>query len=89
MKGGKGKMIKKVLILDTEGCASCKSAEKLIDKIKKEEKLNFKVEVKNIAKHPEYLEKYQIMISPGIVIDGKLEFTGVPSVEKLRKKLMK
>ena len=34
------------------------------------------------------LQKYQIMTSPGIIIDGKLEFTGVPSEKKLKEKLV-
>ena len=80
-------MVKKVLILDTPGCVSCKYAEELIARIKKEENLHFDIEVKDITKHPEVLQKYQIMSSPGIVIDGKLEFTGKPKEDELRKKL--
>lgn len=81
-------MVKKVLILDTPGCASCTIAEQLIKQIKKEHNLKFKVEVKDITKHPELLQKYQILTAPGIVIDGKLAFTGKPSVKELRKKLL-
>jgi len=80
-------MVKKVLILDTPGCASCKYAEELIVRIKKEEKLKFDVEVKDITKHPELLQKYPILSAPGIVIDGKLVFSGKPSEKELRKKL--
>lgn len=80
-------MAKKVLILDTPGCASCKYAEELIAKIKKEKKLDLKVEVKDITKHPEYLQKYPIMSAPGIVIDGELKFTGKPSEKELREAL--
>jgi len=81
-------MVKKVLILDTPGCASCKYAEKLIAHIKKEENLKFKVEIKDITKYPELLQKYPILSAPGIVIDGKLEFSGKPSEKELRKKLL-
>ena len=80
-------MVKKVLILDVPGCASCKFAEQLIKQIRKEEKLKFKVEVKDITKHPELLEKYQVLSAPGIVIDGKLAFSGKPNVKELREKL--
>lgn len=80
-------MVKKVLILDVPGCASCTIAEQLIKQIKKEENLKFKVEVKDITKNPSLLKKYQVMNAPGIVIDGKLAFTGKPSVKELRKKL--
>jgi len=80
-------MVKKILILDTPGCASCEYAEELIKRIKKEEKLQFQVEVKDITKNPEILQKYQVMSTPGIVIDGKLAFTGKPSEKQLRESL--
>ena len=37
--------------------------------------------------NPEILQKYPIMTAPGIVIEGKLEFSVVPSKEELKKKL--
>ena len=80
-------MVKKVLILDTPGCPSCVQATKLIKKIKEENKLKFEIEELDIRDNPDLIQKYQIMASPGIVIDGKLEFTGMPSEKKLRKKL--
>ena len=82
-------MVKKVLILDTPGCATCKSAEELIDLIKKEEKLQFQVEVIDITVNPEMHEKYPVMSAPGIVIDGKLFSEGKPFEEKLREALRK
>ena len=56
---------------------------------KLENKLKFKIEEIDISKHPDLLQKYQIMVSPGIVIDGKLEFTGKPSEKRLKEKLLK
>ncbi|MCH7567947.1 MAG: thioredoxin family protein [Nanoarchaeota archaeon] len=82
-------MIKKVQILKTPGCTSCAKAMVLVKKIKKEEKLSFKIQELDISKHPDLLQKYQIMVSPGIVIDGKLEFVGMPNERKLREKLIK
>ena len=81
-------MVQNVQILKTPGCSSCAQATVLIKKIKAEEKLKFKIEELDITEHPELLQKYQIMTSPGIVIDGKLEFTGKPSENKLKEKLM-
>lgn len=81
-------MVKKVQILKTPNCNSCARATKLIKKIKEENKLKFEVEELDIAEHPDLLQKYQIMTSPGIVIDGKLKFEGMPSEKKLREKLM-
>jgi len=81
-------MIKKIEILRTPGCSSCGKATVLIKKIKKENNLKFTIKEFDITKHPDMLMKYQIMTSPGIVIDGKLEFTGLPSEKKLKEKLM-
>lgn len=80
-------MVKKVQILKTLGCGSCAKATKLIKKIKEENKLKFEIEELDITEHPELLQKYQIMVSPGIVIDGKLEFTGMVGEKKLKEKL--
>ena len=44
-------------------------------------------EIIDVTEKPEYLEKYPIYTAPGVVIDGKLEFTGVPKKEKLIEKL--
>lgn len=71
----------KVQILTTPGCGSCVRVEKMLDEMK------VKYEVIDITKNPKILEKYQIMTAPGIVIDGKLEFTGVPSEQELKERL--
>ncbi len=71
----------KVQILTTPECSSCARVEKMLDEMK------VKYEVTDITKNPKILEKYQVMSAPGIVIDGKLEFTGVPSKDELKKKL--
>lgn len=80
-------MVKKVQVLKTPGCSSCAQATKLVKKIKQEENLKFKLEEIDITEQPELVEKYQIMVSPGIVIDGKLAFSGVPNEKELKKKL--
>jgi len=73
----------KVQILTTPGCSSCAKVEKMLDEMK------VKYEVIDITKNPKILQKYQVMSAPGIVINGKLEFTGVPKKEELEKKLKK
>ncbi len=80
-------MVKKVQILKTPGCGSCAKATDLIMKIKKDRYLEFEIEELDLTKHPELLLKHQIMVSPGIIIDGKLEFTGIPDKKKLKEKL--
>lgn len=75
-------------ILTTPGCSHCGKAKELIKKIKLDFP-NLKVKEIDIIQHPEVVQKYQIFSSPGIVINGKLEFVGVPNEEELRKKLNK
>ena len=81
-------MIKKIQILKTPGCSSCARALKLIAKIKEEAKLTFSIEELDLIEHPELVQKYQILTSPGIIIDGTLAFAGMPSEKKLKEKLM-
>jgi glutaredoxin len=71
----------KVEILTTPGCTTCNIVEKILDEMK------IPYEVIDITEKPEYLQKYPIYTAPGVIIDGKLEFTGVPKKEKLIEKL--
>ena len=71
----------KVEILTTPDCANCSVVEKMLDEMK------IPYEVIDVTEKPEYLQKYPIYTAPGIVINGKLEFTGVPKKEKLIEKL--
>ncbi len=70
-----------VQILTTPGCTGCAKVKKMLDEMK------IKYKVIDITKNPKILEKYPVMTAPGIVINGKLEFTGVPSKEELEKKV--
>jgi len=71
------------------GCHNCAAAKKIFDEIMPEFK--DKVEVKEIdiasPEGQELVQKYSIMASPGIVIDGELFSTGGVSKEKLIEKL--
>ena len=71
----------KVEILTTPDCANCSVVEKMLDEMK------IPYEIIDVTEKPEYLEKYPIYTAPGLVINGKLEFTGVPKKEKLIEKL--
>ena len=73
-----------VKVLKTPGCTHCANVVAKLEKLKNEFEL--KVEEIDITEHPEYAEKYTLMASPGIVINGKLEFVGEVSEEKLRDK---
>jgi glutaredoxin len=71
----------KIEILTTPDCSYCSIVEKMLD----EE--GFKYVVIDITENPGYLQKYPIFTAPGIVIDGKLEFIGIPKRKKLIEKL--
>ena len=49
--------------------------------------LDIQYDLIDVTEKPEYLEKYPIFTAPALIIDGKLEFTGVPKKEDLKKKL--
>lgn len=70
-----------VQILTTPLCTSCAVVERMLDK------MGVKYELIDITKNPEVLQKYPIMAAPGVVINGKLEFVGVPKEQELAKKI--
>jgi len=69
----------KVEVLTTPDCSNCKVLEKILDE------LGISYDLIDVTEKPEYLEKYPIFTAPGLVIDGKLEFTGIPKKEDLKK----
>lgn len=75
------KMNNKIIILTTPDCGNCKTVEKMLDD------LNFSYDTVDVTEKPEFLEKYPIFTAPGIVINGKLEFTGIPKKQELVEKL--
>ncbi len=70
----------KVQVLTTPGCSNCSVLEKML------EKLGVKYDLIDVTEKPEYLEKYPIFTAPGLVINNKLEFTGIPKYDELEKK---
>ncbi|QDI88741.1 thioredoxin family protein [Candidatus Nitrosopumilus sp. SW] len=71
----------KVQILTTPGCSNCNVLEKMLNEIKIE------YEIIDVTEKPEFLKKYPIFTAPGLVINEKLEFIGIPKFEELEKKL--
>jgi glutaredoxin len=69
----------KVEVLTTPGCSNCKVLEKMLDN------LGISYDLIDVTEKSEYLERYPIFTAPGLVIDGKLEFTGIPKLEDLKK----
>ena len=71
----------KIEILTTPYCGNCKVEETMLDG------MNMSYQIIDVTEKPEYLEKYPIFTAPGVVIDDKLEFTGIPKKQELIKKL--
>ena len=71
----------KVQVLTTPGCSNCSVLEKML------EKLGVKYDLIDVTEKPEYLKKYPIFTAPGLVINEKLEFTSIPKIDELEKKL--
>lgn len=53
----------------------------------REEFPDLRVEEIDVAAHPEVAVTYAVMATPAIVINGRLEFTGVPGEDALRARL--
>ncbi|MDH3191866.1 MAG: thioredoxin family protein [Nitrosopumilus sp.] len=73
----------KVQILTVPGCSNCSILEKML------EKLGVNYDLIDVTEKPECLKKYPIFTAPGLVINEKLEFTGIPKYNELKKKLSK
>ena len=69
----------KIEILTTPDCSNCNVLEKMLDK------MDISYKIIDVTKKPEYLQKYPIFTAPGLVIDEKLEFTGIPKQKELEK----
>lgn len=71
----------KVTLLTTPGCAVCEKVKGILNN------LGVEYDIIDVTEQPEMLEKYPFMAAPGIVIDGKLEFSGDVSEKELKEKL--
>ena len=69
----------KIEILTTPDCSNCNILEKMLDK------MGITYQVIDVTEYPEYLQKYPIFTAPGLVINEKLEFTGIPKQKDLEK----
>ena len=48
---------------------------------------NLEVREWNLAEHPELAPRYGVMAAPAILINGRLEFSGVPKEQALLERL--
>ena len=49
----------------------------------------FDVQEIDISQQPDAIQEYGVMTTPSLVINGRLEFSGVPKAKKLIKRLQK
>ena len=68
----------KVEVLTTPDCSNCNKLEQMLNS------LEIKYTLVDVTEKPEYLEKYPIFTAPGLVVDEKLVFTGIPKKEFLK-----
>ena len=76
----------KLELLSMPDCTHCAAAKEVIEKIKGDYP-EMEVEIIDVTEHPDVAQKYMLMSSPGIVINGKLEFTGGVRENALRARL--
>lgn len=64
-----------VLFLTVPNCVQCAKAKKVIEKVQPDFP-DMKVTYIDVTQHPEILQTHRMLSSPGIVLDGTLEYTG-------------
>lgn len=64
-----------VLFITVPNCAQCAKAKKVIEKVQPDFP-DMKVTYIDVTQQPEILQTHRVLSSPGIVINGKLEYTG-------------
>ncbi len=83
-----------VTFLYTGNCGHCRKALETVERILeaegsslREDAQGLHFEAVDVEEHPEAAEAHHLSSCPGIVVDGTLEFVGVPSPETLRSAL--
>jgi len=71
----------KIEILTAPACSNCSIVEKMLDE------MGVQYQIIDVSENSDYLQKYPIFTAPAILVDDKLEFTGVPSKKELVKRL--
>lgn len=77
-----------VLVLRASDCRHCGQVVGILERLKAEEFPDLQVSEASIVDHPELLDRFPIVASPGIVVNGKLVASGLVSEKKLRQRLL-
>lgn len=64
-----------LLFLTVPNCAQCAKAKQVIEKVQPDFP-DLKVAYIDVTQHPEILQQYRVLSAPGVVINGKLLYTG-------------
>ena len=81
----------RVEVLTAPGCRKCEAAKALVVNTiarLRQEIPDLKVEVINLADHPEVAVQYRVMATPAIAINGVLAVSGTPKEADLRQLLL-
>ena len=74
-------------LLYTDQCPGCKTAARLIEKLQ-DEFDDLAVTHVNLLDHPEVARHHGLLATPGLIINGKLEFAGGVKEQDLRNRLL-
>lgn len=75
-----------MLFITVPNCVQCAKARHVIEKVQPDFP-ELKVEYIDVTVHPEILQQYRVLSAPGIVINGKLEYTGGLEEDAFRERL--
>ncbi|BBP03080.1 hypothetical protein TPL01_25180 [Sulfuriferula plumbiphila] len=75
-----------MLFITVPNCAQCAKAKHVIEKVQPDFP-ELKVEYIDVTVHPEILQQYRVLSAPGIVLNGKLEYTGGLEEDAFRERL--
>ncbi len=75
-----------VEILSTPGCVSCTAAKKTLEKLVEKQKEQFPdlhwTDV-DLTENDDYIMKYRVTSTPVVVVNGNVEFRGLPKEDEL------
>ena len=77
-----------ILFITIPGCVQCAKAKYVIQKVQPDFP-DMKVSYVDVTEQPDILQQYRVLSAPGIVINGKLEFTGGLDETLFRERLKK
>lgn len=73
-------------ILTTPGCAHCRQAKQVLEQVRGDYP-DLEVEEIDITRHPEVVARYGVFVSPAVIINEAVAFTGGVREKDLRARL--